>query len=127
MKICIPVVESDGLESKLSGHFGSSPFFAICDDVQGTCEIVKNVNEHHAHGMCQPLNQLGGYGLDAVVCGGMGAGAIGKFNAAGIRVYLGHSASVRAALQEFGEHRAPELTPELGCRHHSCGSHERTE
>ena len=31
MKVCIPVEENKGLDSKPYVHFGSSPIFVVCD------------------------------------------------------------------------------------------------
>ena len=85
MKICIPVERNDGMKSQVYGHFGSAPFFAVYDMDVKELEMIENGNSHHEHGMCNPLGALSGKNIGAVVCGGMGAGAVAKLNAAGIK------------------------------------------
>ncbi|HNX91571.1 MAG TPA: NifB/NifX family molybdenum-iron cluster-binding protein, partial [Candidatus Omnitrophota bacterium] len=87
MKICIPTEGNEGMNAKVYGHFGSAPFFTIVDSKSGAIEIVDNANQHHAHGMCQPMNALTGKQVDAVVTGGMGARAVQKLNEGGIKAY----------------------------------------
>ena len=82
MNICIPISEEKGLESPVCRHFGSAPAFMIVDTEGGEPRTVPNLNQHHAHGMCQPLRALAGEKLDAIVVGGIGAGAVQKLQAA---------------------------------------------
>ena len=74
MNICIPVNADEGLASPVCAHFGSAPFFMIIDTASGACRALPNGNQHHAHGMCQPLAALAGENLDAIVVGGIGMG-----------------------------------------------------
>ena len=60
MHICIPVLDDRGLDSQVSAHFGSAPGFMIVDTESGSCRLIGNGNQHHAHGMCQPLAALAG-------------------------------------------------------------------
>ena len=120
MKLCIPVIEDKGSDSKVSAHFGSAPFFLIFDPDTKSTDYVANSNQHHSHGMCQPLSLLSGYKLDAVVCSGMGGGAIAKLNASGIRTYRGSSATVKEIIDDFVAGKLPELTPEGACAGHGC-------
>ena len=87
MQICIPVVEDRGLESRVSAHFGSAPGFMIVDTESGNARLIGNSNQHHAHGMCQPLAALAGETVEGIVVGGIGMGALMKLQAAGIMVY----------------------------------------
>ena len=86
MKICIPVEENNGLDSRVCAHFGSAPFFLVVDSNTSVCEPIVNDGAHHAHGMCQPLALLEGKDIDGVVVGGIGRGALFKFQAANIGV-----------------------------------------
>ena len=87
MQICIPVLKDRGLDSRVSGHFGSAPAFMIVYTGSGTCRVLGNHNEHHAHGMCQPLAALAGDTVDGIIVGGIWIGALMKLQAAGITVY----------------------------------------
>ena len=120
MKLCIPAIENIGINSKISNHFGSAPFFAIFDTDTKTADFVANSNQSHAHGTCQPLGVLSTYRPDVVLCRGMGKGAIVGLNAAGVRAYQGKSATVMEVVEEYLAGQMLELTPEGACSGHGC-------
>lgn len=124
MNICIPVIDDKGLESKLSGHFGSAPLFLIVDTDTKAYRPVPNANQAHAHGMCQPLTSLFGQQIEAAVVGGIGAGALAKLQAAGLKVYQAAGSSVGEACDAFVAGKLAEITPETSCRHHGHGAHQ---
>ena len=124
MNICIPVTEDNGLDSKLSGHFGSAPHFMIVDTATGACRTVPNANHAHGHGMCQPLASLAGQQIEAAVVGGIGAGALAKLQAAGIRAFKASGTSAREACDAFAGGTLAEITPAMACRHHGPGDHQ---
>lgn len=106
MKICIPVEDNNGLDSRVCAHFGSAPFFLVVDSDTNVCDPIVNDGAHHAHGMCQPLALLGGKDIDGVVVGGIGQGALFKFQAANIGVYLSEFSTVNETL---AAHRSGSL------------------
>ena len=101
MQICIPVIEDCGLESRVSAHFGSAPGFMIVDTESGNARLIGNSNQHHAHGMCQPLAALAGETVEGIVVGGIGMGALMKLQAAGITVYRAMHPTVGETLAAF--------------------------
>ncbi|HSP89666.1 MAG TPA: NifB/NifX family molybdenum-iron cluster-binding protein [Vicinamibacterales bacterium] len=101
MQICIPVLDDRGLDSQVSAHFGSAPGFMIVDTASGSCRLIDNRNEHHAHGMCQPLAAIAGETVDGIVVGGIGMGALMKLQAAGITVYRAMHPTVGETLAAF--------------------------
>jgi predicted Fe-Mo cluster-binding NifX family protein len=103
MQICIPVLEDRGLDSRVSGHFGSAPAFMIVDTESNNCRLIDNTNQHHAHGMCQPLAVLAGETVDGIVVGGIGMGALMKLQAAGITVFRAVHPTVGETLTAFNE------------------------
>ena len=50
-------------------------------------EPLNNHDEHHVHGACNPLKALAGRAVDAVIVGGIGAGAVRGLRQAGIAVF----------------------------------------
>jgi len=118
MQICIPVVEDRGLDSQVCAHFGSAPAFMIVDTESRNCRVIGNRNEHHAHGMCQPLAALAGETVDGIVVGGIGMGALMKLQTAGITVYRAVHPTVGETLAAF---TAGSLQP-LG-QNEVCGGH----
>jgi predicted Fe-Mo cluster-binding NifX family protein len=118
MQICIPVVDDRGLDSRVSGHFGSAPGFMIVDTDAGTCRLVPNRNDHHAHGMCQPLAALAGETVQAAVVGGIGMGALMKLQAAGIAVYRANRPTVGEILENFRAGTLESIDSDGACASH---------
>jgi predicted Fe-Mo cluster-binding NifX family protein len=123
MNVCIPVTADEGLASRVSTHFGSAPLFLVVDTATGDCRAVANRNQHHGHGMCQPLASLAGERLDGILVGGIGRGALEKLRAAGIRVYLTEAATVEATVAALAAGTLREVEPSEACAHHGDGPH----
>ncbi|MFZ5944707.1 MAG: NifB/NifX family molybdenum-iron cluster-binding protein [Bacillota bacterium] len=121
MKVCIPVKESKGLDSIAYSHFGSAPFFLIYDLDTVEIKVIENGDLHHTHGMCQPLKALGGETVDAILVGGIGAGALMKLNNQGIKVYKVADDTVLKNVQLLKENELPEFSVNNSCSHHDCG------
>jgi len=124
MILCIPVTQDLGLRSPLSRHFGSAPIFMSVDTASLACRAIPNRDRHHEHGQCQPLQALAGEPFEAVVVGGIGAGALRKLGSAGLRVFLSEDATIEAALASLQSGLLPEATPETACSHHGGGHHD---
>jgi len=123
MKVCIPAATDSGLTNIPFGHFGSAPYFVIYDTESSVAEVLANANEHHAGGGCQPLAALGGQSVDAFVVGGIGAGAIQKLNASGVRVYQCGAGSVGDNVKALKEGTLAELSVAAGCQQHGGCNH----
>jgi predicted Fe-Mo cluster-binding NifX family protein len=121
MKICFPVETLQGLNSKVFAHFGSAPGFVIVDTNAGAVEEIENGDEHHAHGMCQPIKALGGRMVDAIAVGGIGMGALMKLQAEGMRVFRAAEGTVGQNVQFVLEGILPEFDPMLTCAGHADG------
>jgi predicted Fe-Mo cluster-binding NifX family protein len=121
MKIAFPAQEDMGLESPVYGHFGSAPFFIIVDSESRDYEATGNPDQAHQHGQCQPLAALSGKPVDAVVVGGIGAGALFKLNAAGIKTFRAVEGTVFDNLSLIQENRLPQFTMEQTCAGHAGG------
>ena len=121
MKVCFAVEKNDGINSAVYGHFGSAPLFIVVDTNQKVATPVINKDVGHAHGACNPLRSIGGQPVDAVVVGGIGAGAVMKLNAAGVKVFRAVRESVRENLDLLEQKKLPELTVNDGCSGHQGG------
>jgi predicted Fe-Mo cluster-binding NifX family protein len=119
MKLCFAVENDKGIESTVYGHFGSAPAFVIVDTEKENATSVANTDMQHTHGACNPFKAIGGQQVDAVVVGGIGAGALMKLNAEGIKVYRSAEQTVKANLELFKTGRLPELNVQ-----HTCGGHQ---
>lgn len=118
MKIAFPVNLNQGLESAVYGHFGSAPCFIIVDTQTGEFKGIQNVNSHHEHGQCQPIEALGNNPVDAVVVGGMGGGALRMLQANGIKVYRAVDGNVDENLELIRSGKLPEFLMTMTCAGH---------
>ncbi len=121
MKVCIPVQENKGLESIAYNHFGSAPFFLIYDLESEQIKVIENEDLHHAHGMCQPLKALGGEIVDAILVGGIGAGALMKLSNQGIKAYRVANETVLKNIEQLKRNELAEFSINNSCDHHDCG------
>ena len=122
MKLCIPVAENQALNSIVYSHFGSAPFFLLVDSETLAVEPLDNHDEHHVHGACNPLKALAGRTVDAVIVGGIGAGAIRGLRSASIAVFQSPAQTVAAAVAQFNAGELPELDVQHACGGHAAGA-----
>lgn len=118
MKICFPVQQDDGFDSSVYNHFGSAPVFVVVDTETNGIASIHNRDQHHAHGACNPLKALDNQKVDAIVVGGIGAGALTRLNQMGIAVHRSQAPTVRENVSLFAAQQLPVLTMQ-GC----CGGH----
>lgn len=121
MKICFPVRNDEGMESTVFDHFGSAPLFVVVDTETNSVGMINNRDQHHAHGACNPIRALDNQKVDAVVVGGIGAGALSRLNQMGIRVHRSQAATVRENLALFSSPGLPEYSLQACCGGHSHG------
>ena len=119
MKVCFPVHKDEGVNSTVYDHFGSAPEFIVVNTELHSTITVDNKDLDHVHGACNPVMAVGGHSIDAVVVGGIGAGALSRLNADGIKVYKSISETVKENLELLKDDRLPELTLK-----HTCGGHQ---
>ena len=121
MKICFPTEDLKGLQSDVYGHFGSAPGFVIVETDTFEVDEIKNGNQHHAQGMCQPMLALGGRKVDGVVVGGIGMGALMKLQAQGVTVFRAMQGTVQENLDMILNGKLPRFSAEHTCRGHQDG------
>ncbi|MEN6472485.1 MAG: NifB/NifX family molybdenum-iron cluster-binding protein [Syntrophaceae bacterium] len=85
MKVCFPPSADRGMDSEVYGHVASAPLFIVVDTAAGTAGAIIKNNQHHTHGMCNPIPALDNQPVDAIVVDG--ADVLNKLNASGIRVF----------------------------------------
>ncbi len=106
------------MDSEVYGHFGSAPAFVIVDTETEEVKVIRNEDHRHAPGMCNPLGAIGAEGIDVVIVGGIGGGALMKLRQGGIAVYKAAASTVRENLGLFSSGGLPEFLPG-----HVCGGH----
>ena len=121
MKVCIPVKENKGLDSVPYNHFGSAPFFLIYDLEKEEIKVIDNGDLNHVHGMCQPLKAISGEEIDAVLVGGIGAGALMKLKNQGIKAYRVAEESLLKNIELLKKNELMEFSGDNSCSSHDCG------
>ena len=121
MKICFPIENDAGLDSKVSDHFGSAPLFLLADTDSLETIIISNSNQHHSHGACNPLQALQGSGIEGVAVRSIGAGAVGHLSRCGLRVYKAAEENVRENVKKLKMNALAEYSPAEGCTGHGHG------
>lgn len=122
MKIVIPVQEEGGLDTRLSGHFGRAPYFAVIDlKDDGTVleqSTIANTSEHFG-GVGLPPQRILQLKLDALITYGMGPKALTIFQNAKVAVLRTSANTVREVVKAYNNDELLELTE--GChqaQHH---------
>ncbi len=121
MKVCFAVAQVNGIESEVYGHFGSAPAFVVIETEDNTITTIRNSDQHHAHGACNPIKALNNQRVDAIVVGGIGAGALTRLNQQGIRVFQAQAQTVRENIQMLKDQDLPEFTLLHTCAGHGHG------
>ena len=111
MKVCIPAPVDRGLDSDVSGHFGSAPWFILHDFAKDYTEAFSNQKDEHVHGQCHPMKALRELGVDALIVSGLGRRALSNMRECGVRVFHAVPGTVRdnlaalkaGTLEEFDE------------------------
>lgn len=140
--ICLPVIRDEGLDSKMSKHFGRAPYHLLVNTQTGETELLMKLptgkdstqcdgegqgvgeglgaSSGHGHGKCQPVQPLLERRVGAVLCQGFGRGAYEKMKRHGISVWLTKANTAKEALQEW---REGKLLPMLETQLCSGGHH----
>ena len=119
MRIAIPCAE----DGSIFPHFGKTEKFEVYDTLNGEVKRRQQVfSNGQGHGANAYL--LASMGTDAVICTGIGEGAMGALSDAGIKVYPGVSGSIDDAVNSLlrGELSEAEA-PTCGHKHeeeHDC-------
>lgn len=121
MKVCFPIQVDEGIESAVYNHFGSAPAFMVFDFSTKEVWTVNNGDMHHTHGACNPMKALSGSNVNAIVVGGIGAGALSRLNQLGITVYKALAPTVRENISLFERSSLPILTLQQCCGGHASG------
>lgn len=122
MKVCFPVLKAEGLGSEVYGHFGSAPAFLVIETESNRMTTINNGDQHHEHGACNPLKALNNQEVDAIVVGGIGAGALSRLNQLGIKVFQAGAPMVKENIEMLKAQNLLEFTLQHTCSGHGHGA-----
>jgi predicted Fe-Mo cluster-binding NifX family protein len=128
MRVAISLEENQGLESKVSGHFGRCPYFLFADleqDEIQAVEVIENPHfrEHRPGQVPEFIRQHGG---QVMISGGMGRRAQAFFGELGVQTAVGAQGSAAQAIGQYSRGELPESGPCGGGHRHGhgdCGGH----
>jgi predicted Fe-Mo cluster-binding NifX family protein len=123
MRICIPIDNDQGLDSRVCAHFGSAPTFMIVDTESGACHAIPNGNQHHGHGMCQPLAALRPHTVDGIVVGGIGRRALERLADDRVRVFQAEHTTVGQTMAAFKAGSLRPVSMDAACGHGGDAGH----
>lgn len=118
VRIVVPVSDERGIDSQLSEHFGSAPYYAIIDlDDKGHIigqETISNTSEHFG-GVGHPPDRILQLQPKALITYGMGQRALRIFQNAKVAVLRTSANTVRDVVRAYTNNELEELTQ--GCQH----------
>ena len=117
-RIVIPAEDGNGLDARLSEHFGRAPYFIVVDlDENGNVsnvQTVPNVSEHFG-GSGRPPDSILQLRPNALITYGMGPRALGIFQEAKVAVLKANANTVKQVVEAYRQDKLEELTE--GCHH----------
>lgn len=122
MKILIPALEKNGMESRASPHFGRAPYFALVDvDNKGKVTSLSFVagegpheeregkeEEARAHGV---HGSIIGLHPDVIIASMMGPRAVSDFTANGIKLVAGRGTTISDLVSSYLAGNSEKLEP----------------
>lgn len=98
-------------------HFGKTQFMKVYDiDENGEIQRVhiESMGKHSHHGIAGYIKEIG---VDTLICGGLGQGAVDSLEAAGIKIYAGNKGNADTAVIKFLKGEIKENS-KANCTHH---------
>ncbi|MGD8633640.1 MAG: NifB/NifX family molybdenum-iron cluster-binding protein [Anaerolineales bacterium] len=128
MRIAISLETDQGLQSRVSGHFGRCPYILFADLEEGEVKRVEVIqNPHfHEHRPGQVPEFIQQHGGELMISGGMGRRARAFFEEMGVQTAVGAQDSAADAIEQYLRGELPESAPCSGDHHHDgggCGGH----
>ena len=118
MKICIPSMGENGLDAAVGEHFGRVPTYTVVDLDTNEVTVIPNTSEHTG-GQGYPPEIMARYGVNVMVCRGLGRRAIMMFEEMGIDVYIGASGTVKDAVEAFKQGTLQKASEGDACAQHA--------
>ena len=119
-RIVIPAEDGNGLNARLSEHFGRAPYFVIVELEGGNISNVQVVPNESGHfgGFGRPSDRILQLRPNAVITYGMGPRALGIFQEAGVAVLKANAETVKDVVEAYIQDKLEELTEGCHRSHH---------
>ena len=116
-RIVIPAEDENGLNARLSEHFGRAPYFIIVELEDGSVtsvQVVPNESEHFG-GFGLPSDRILQVRPNAIITYGIGPRALSIFQRAGVAVLRANADTVKDVIEAYKQDKLEELTE--GCHY----------
>ena len=116
-RVVIPAEDGNGLNARLSEHFGRAPYFIIVELEDGNIsnvQVVPNESEHFG-GFGRPPDRILQFRPNAVITYGMGPRALSIFQEVRIAVLKANADTVKDVVEAYRQDKLEELTE--GCHY----------
>ncbi len=102
MKIGVPIVAPNGMESEINEHFGMSEHFAIIDVEGDDIKSMEFIRERPSLKEPKtPAQLLAEHGVEVVLAGGIGPHMIEELLDRGIKVFRGAAGTIEQAFEDY--------------------------
>ncbi len=122
MKLCFPVKENDGLQSQVSGHFGSAPLLLVVDTETQKITELQRSKQAQQPGRARLAQLLTGEPIDALVVSSVGQGAFSRLQASGVKVFQAAGKTISENLLSLAEQSLQEFAATGLCSHGNHGA-----
>lgn len=112
MNVCFPVVENRGLDSQVYGNFSCAPEFVVVDVITNSVSTINDSGQILRYGTNDPVAELDGHRVDAMVAAGISGAVLHKLTRAGLRVFQAGEWTVGENLLLFRANSLAELLPD---------------
>ncbi len=134
MRICFPVIQDEGMDSQIYGHFASAPQFLIVDTETGDTSAVPNCDHLDPDAGCNPYKALVTQQISGIIAAGISDGFLEIFDMMCVGVFYAESDSVRENVELFKQKALQQAEmmnsveagrcPGVGEKHSCSHSHE---
>ncbi len=104
MRYLIPLENDLGSHSRISSHFGRSPYYAVVfhDPSSGKIRAeIKSASGEARGGACSAGDMVRKFGVDAVIVKGIGVRAIRVLQELGVKIYKTGSETLDQVMREI--------------------------
>jgi len=123
MRYLVPLEDELGSMSRVSPHFGRSPYFAIIalNSSKGAVEAeIESILDRGEAGGSGIVEFIGKLGVDAVIVKGIGVRALKTLQGMGVSVYRTSSDTLHEVMKEIAEGRLALFDSGEACEGRSC-------
>ncbi len=117
IKICVPCMDSQGLSSEISIHFGKSPYFTLLgvkDKEIEEIEVIESLGKHKGGNMT-PAEIIIQSQVDMLLCANLGSKAVQMLQQSGVKIFVGASGTVENIIEEWKTDKLHLADENSGC------------